>query len=226
MTADVITLLEQIKELEIFETQPLYFVGGTALAHYLEHRISEDIDIISAVPLPHQQITQTLLALGGTKLKDSNAMALRLAGLFPDEYMLKFNLHGIKLEFFAASTPLQKEIIKTAASHPYKKGKLQIIDLSSIAKLKLIALLNRKKSRDLFDFKIMLQRDTLTKDQILEIASKTIREIDSFSMLYDFIEKMKVAEDDEIVYLDEKDPKPLNWDEIHKEVLSLLSSKI
>jgi len=37
---------------------------------------------------------------------------------------------------------------------------------------------------------------------------------------------MQVAEDDEIVYLDEKDPKPLNWDEIHKEVLSLLSSKI
>jgi predicted nucleotidyltransferase component of viral defense system len=53
MTADVITLLEQIKELEIFETHPLYFVGGTALAYYLEHRISEDIDIISTVPLPH-----------------------------------------------------------------------------------------------------------------------------------------------------------------------------
>lgn len=226
MTANVISLLEQLKELDIFETHPLYFVGGTALAYYLEHRISEDIDIISAAPLPHRQITNTIIALGGTKLKDANAMALRLAGLFPDEHMLKFNLHGIKLEFFSASTPLQKEIIKTASLHPYKKGKLQIIDLSSIAKLKLIALLNRKKSRDLFDFKIMLQKNTLTRDQILGIASKTIREIDSFSMLYDFIEKMKVAEDDEIVYLDEKDPKPLNWDEIHKEVLSLLSSKI
>jgi predicted nucleotidyltransferase component of viral defense system len=226
MTADVISLLEQLKELDIFETHPLYFVGGTALSYYLEHRISEDIDIISAAPLPHRQITNTIIALGGTKLNDANAMALRLAGLFPDEHMLKFNLHGIKLEFFSASTPLQKEIIKTASHHPYKKGKLQIIDLSSIAKLKLIALLNRKKSRDLFDFKIMLQKNTLTRDQILGIASKTIREIDSFSMLYDFIEKMKVAEDDEIVYLDEKDPKPLNWDEIHKEVLSLLSSKI
>jgi hypothetical protein len=43
-------------------------------------------------------------------------------------------------------------------------------------------------------------------------------------MLYDFIEKMKVAEDDEIVYLDEKNSEPLKWDEIHKDVLSLLSS--
>ncbi len=34
---------------------------------------------------------------------------------------------------------------------------------------------------------------------------------------------MQVAENDEIVYLDEKNPKPLNWDDIHQEVLSLLS---
>jgi hypothetical protein len=98
--------------------------------------------------------------------------------------------------------------------------------LTSIAKLKLIALLNRKKSRDLFDFKIVLQRDILTKDQILEIASKTITKIDSFSKLYDFINEMKVAKDDEIVYLDEKEPKPLNWDDIHKKVISLLSLKL
>ena len=128
MTVSVITLLDRIKDLEIFETHPLYFVGGTALAYYLEHRISEDIDIISAAPLPHRQITNTITALGGTKLKDANAMALRLAGLFPDEYMLKFDLHGIKLEFFAASTPLQKEIIKTASAHPNQKGKLQVIE--------------------------------------------------------------------------------------------------
>ena len=225
MTADVITLLDQLKEFEIFERYPLYFVGGTALAYYLEHRISEDIDIIGTAPLPHRQITNTIVALGGTKLKDANAMALRLAGLFPDEHMLKFNLHGIKLEFFAASTPLQKEIIKTASSQPYKNGKLQIIDLPSIAKLKLIALLNRKKSRDLFDLKIMLEENTLTKEQILEIASQAIKEIDSFEVFYDFIEKMQVAEDDEMVYLDEKDPKPLNWEEIHKAVLLLLSSE-
>ena len=225
MTANVITLLEQIKELDIFESHPLYFVGGTALTYYLEHRISEDIDIISAAPLPHRQITNAIVALGGTKLKDANAMALRLAGLFPDEHMLKFNLHGIKLEFFAASTPLQKEIVKTASVQPYQKGKLQIIDLTSIAKLKLIALLNRRKSRDLFDFKTVLENDTLTKEQILEIGSKAIKEIDSFSSFCDFIENMQVAEDDEMVYLDEKDPKPLDWDEIHKEVLSLLPSK-
>ncbi len=224
MTANVIALLDQIKELEVFEVHPLYFVGGTALAYYLGHRISEDIDIIGTAPLPHKEITKSIISLGGIKLQDANAMALRLAGLFPDEYMLKFNLHGIKLEFFAASTPLQEEIIQSASFHPYNDGKLQIIDLPSITKLKLIALLNRRKSRDLFDFKTMLEKNILTKEQVLKIASQTIKEIDSYKTLYDFIENLQVAIDDEIVYLDEKEPKPLNWDEMHSEVLSLLSS--
>jgi predicted nucleotidyltransferase component of viral defense system len=224
MTAKVIALLDQIKELELFEKYPLYFIGGTALAYYLKHRISEDVDIIGTAPLPHHDITKTIIALGGIKLKDANAMALRLAGLFPDEHILKFSLNGIKLEFFTASMPLQKEILENASKHTYKEGKLQILDLSSIAKLKLIALLNRKKSRDLFDFKIMLEQNILTKDEMIKTASKLIREVNAFPHFYALLEKMQVSEDDEIVYLDEKDPQPLNWDEIHREVLLLLSS--
>jgi hypothetical protein len=224
MTVRVAKLLEQIKEMELFEQYPFAFVGGTALAYYLKHRISEDIDIISATPLPYRSITDATTALGGTKLNDANAMALRLAGLFPDEYMLKFDLHGVKLEFFAASTPLQKEIVKTASHTPYRNGRLQIMDVSSIAKLKLIALLNRRKSRDLFDFKTILQNNILTEKQIVEVASKTIREIDSASTLFDFVEAMQVPEDDEIVYLDEANPQPLIWVEMHTEVLSLLAA--
>lgn len=222
MTANVIDLLEKLKDLELFETYPLYFVGGTALAYYLNHRISEDIDIIGTAPLPHLHITKTITALGGIKLKDANAMALRLAGLFPDEHMLKFNLEGIKVEFFAASHPIQKEIIQQASNQTYNDGKLKTLDLSAIAKLKLVALLNRRKSRDLYDFSVVLQTRTLTRKQILEVASKTVKEIDSIEALYGFIQNMHVAEDDEIVYLDEHDPQPLDWDIIHKKVLIYL----
>lgn len=224
MTADVISLLEKIKELEIFGDYPLYFVGGTALAYRLGHRVSEDIDIIGIAPLPHREITEAITTLGGTRLNDANAMALRLAGLIPDEYLLKFNVDGIKLEFFAASTPLQNEIVETASILSYKNGKLRMIDLKSIAKLKLAALLNRKKSRDLFDFKILLERKVLTKDEILKVASGTVRDIHSFSAFCAFMKQMQRSEDDEIVYLDEKNPMPLEWNTIHQQVLSLLSS--
>ncbi|WP_169745667.1 hypothetical protein [Sulfurovum lithotrophicum] len=106
--------------------------------------------------MPHRHITETITALGGTKLKDANAMALRLAGLFPDEHMLKFNLHGIKLEFFAASSPLQKEIVKTASVQPYKNSKLHILDLQSIAKLKLIAIVSFKVLLKVLNHKLLI----------------------------------------------------------------------
>ena len=43
---------------------------------------------------------EELYFAGATKLKDQNITALRMAGLFPDEYMLKFVLDNVKLEFF------------------------------------------------------------------------------------------------------------------------------
>jgi hypothetical protein len=46
------------------------------------------------------------------------------------------------------------------------------------------------------------------------------------AQLYAMIEAMHAADDDEMVYLDEKDPAPINWDEIKKEVLWILSPKI
>ena len=97
MTASVKESLEQIKSLEIFNSTGLYFIGGTALAYYLKHRISEDIDIISSESLPYKKITSIILSTGGKKLRGENTVALRMAGLVPDEYMLKFNLDGVKL---------------------------------------------------------------------------------------------------------------------------------
>jgi len=173
MTARVIAALESVKSLEMFENLALYFIGGTALSYYLEHRISEDIDIISTEPLAYKKIISIILSMGGEKLRDENAVALRMAGLVPDEYMLKFNLDGVKLEFFRASTPLQIKIIKDAKASKYLGARLNILDVKSIAKLKLIALLSRNKSRDLFDFKVILEENILSTDEILDIVSRT-----------------------------------------------------
>jgi hypothetical protein len=126
MTAKVIKALESIKDLQIFEESALAFIGGTALAYTLGHRISEDIDIICNKPLAYQNIITSVQSIGGKKLRDENSVALRMAGLFPDEHMLKFNLHGVKLEFFQASTPLQKEILTHATPTPYKKSLLAV----------------------------------------------------------------------------------------------------
>jgi len=223
VTANVIEALDRIKYLSLFD-DAYYFIGGTALAYYLEHRISEDIDIISSKPLAYKDIISAIEALGGRKLRDENAVALRMAGLFPDEYMLKFDLQGVKLEFFQASTPMQKEIIKNAVLSAYEEANLEILDVKSIAKLKFVALLSRNKSRDLFDFKTVLEKELLSHDEILDIAMKT-KQFPSFQQLFHFIENKILPDDDEAVYLDEDTPINLSFNEIKADTLTILREK-
>ena len=224
MTVNVRKALEHIKSLEIFNSTGLYFIGGTALAYYLDHRISEDIDIIATETLQYKKIISIVSRIGGEKLRDENAVALRMAGLVPDEYMLKFNLNGVKLEFFRASTPLQIKILNDAKASKYLEGTLNILDVKAIAKLKLIALLSRNKSRDLFDFKVILEEDILTISEILEIAIQTKYKLETLESLYAFIQTIGEPNDDEVVYLDEEEPINLSFEEIKVATLKALKS--
>jgi len=224
MTVNVTNALEKIKSLALFNDFSLYFIGGTALAYYLQHRISEDIDIISTQTLPYKNIIASIESIGGRKLRDENTLALRLAGLFPDEYMLKFDLHGVKLEFFKASTSMQNSIIANANISKYSDSNLNMLDVKSIAKLKLLALLSRNKSRDIFDFKTVLENKTLNDSEILEIVSQSNKEIKSSKHFYDFILNIEQPKDDEAVYLDEDKPINLTFEEIKESTLSLMKS--
>jgi len=139
MTANVIKALEKIKYSALFDDE-LFFVGGTALSYYINHRISEDIDIVSAQTLNYKTIIPMISSLGAVKIQDENITALRMVGLFPDEYMLKFIIDNVKLEFFQANRPIQKEIFQTATFTTYKDSKIKILDLKSICKLKLVVM--------------------------------------------------------------------------------------
>ncbi|MDF1880562.1 nucleotidyl transferase AbiEii/AbiGii toxin family protein, partial [Sulfurimonas sp. MAG313] len=83
MTANVIKTLDKIKNNSIFN-QELYFTGGTALSCFINHRVSEDIDIVSAQTLNYREIISAMTELGAVKIQDENVTALRMAGLFPD----------------------------------------------------------------------------------------------------------------------------------------------
>ncbi|MEA3523821.1 MAG: nucleotidyl transferase AbiEii/AbiGii toxin family protein [Campylobacterota bacterium] len=157
MTVNVIKTLKKIQGLDLFNYD-LYFIGGTALSYYINHRISEDIDIVSANSLKHKTIMSSMLSINAKKVNDENEFALRLAGLFPDEHILKFNLDGVKVEFFKASRALQLEILNESSFTQFENSNIKILDLKSIAKLKIVALFSREKSRDLFDFGAILDR--------------------------------------------------------------------
>jgi len=221
MTVNVKKALDKISDNEVFNNE-LYFVGGTALAYYLSHRISEDIDIVSSKTLPYRKIISSISALEAIKLQDENVTALRMAGLFPDEYMIKFVLDNVKIEFFQANRPIQKEILSQASFNSFENTKLKILDLKSIAKLKIVALIMRDKSRDLFDFGAILENKILHKDEIVNLFSKVDSKVNSVDDIINFIKLKKEPIADESVYLSETNRIDLNFEEIKNRVINKL----
>ena len=222
MTSNVLKALEKIKNLDLFESE-LYFTGGTALSHYINHRISEDIDLVSKNLLEYKKIISSMLSVGAKKIEDENVFALRLAGLFPDEYILKFVLDGVKIEFFYANREVQKKILKELSYCDFQNSKLKILDVKTISKLKIVALLQREKSRDLFDFGSMCEHQILTLDEILEVTNQS-KNINTKEDLLKFIKVKQEPKDDEAVYLDETNRLDLSFDEIKKQVILQLNN--
>lgn len=221
MTVNVIKTLKKIQGLDLFNYD-LYFIGGTALSYYINHRISEDIDIVSANSLKHKTIMSSMLSINAKKVKDENEFALRLAGLFPDEHILKFNLDGVKVEFFKASRALQLEILNESSFTQFENSNIKILDLKSIAKLKIVALFSREKSRDLFDFGAILDSDILTIDEILELVKK-LTKIETKESLIKYINTKTQPLNDETVYLNEEEQSYLSFSEIQTKVLESIN---
>ena len=162
-----------------------------------------------------------MATIGAKKVDDENIMSLRLAGLFPDEYILKFILDDVKIEFFFANRPIQKEILKELTFTNYENSNLKILDLKLIVSLKLVALLQRDKARDLFDFGSILDNDIMTINEILYIAKES-KNINSKENLINFISNKKEAKNDEAVYLDESNRLDLSFEDIKQQVLTKL----
>ena len=221
MTANVLATLETIKNSELF-TDELYFVGGTALSYYLNHRISEDIDIVSAKTLNYKKIIPLISIYGGVKIQDENVTALKMAGLFPDEYMIKFVLDNVKLEFFQANREIQKKILQEATFNSFENSKLKILDVKSVAKLKIVALIMREKSRDLFDFGAILEHSILSKDEIIKLFITVNTKITSMEDVVVFIKSKKEPQEDETVYLSENNRINLGFEEIKNNVIKCL----
>ena len=222
MTSNVISTLNKIKNLEVFKDE-LYFIGGTALSYFINHRISEDIDIVSPKTLNYKRIISLMSAIVAKKVDDENIMSLRLAGLFPDEYILKFILDDVKIEFFFANRPIQNQILKELTFTNYENSNLKILDLKLIVKLKLVALVQRDKARDLFDFGSILDNNIMSINEILYIAKES-KNINSKENLINFISNKKEAKNDETVYLNETNRLDLSFEDIKQQVLSKLNT--
>ncbi len=173
MTKEIKNLLEKIAHSDIFERYPLYFIGGTALSTYLNHRISYDVDITSQEILLTSAIKAFAYSIKATHIPDPRASTFRInSGKNLEDYYLKFMVDGVKLEFSHFDDELRQNILRNADKHPYiKNSKLKILSLEDIITLKAIALFGRQKSRDLFDMAIILEQSLISMEELERIYS-------------------------------------------------------
>ena len=174
MTNEIKELLEKIKDSDIFERYPFYFIGGTALSTYLDHRISYDIDIVSTEPLPISAIKAFAFPIQARHIPNTRrASVFKInTGKSLDNFYMKFMVDGIKLEFVHFEDDIRQSILNNATFSAYSNNsKLQILSLEDIISLKAIALFDRQKSRDLFDMAIILERKLVSIDELERIYS-------------------------------------------------------
>jgi len=163
--ADIETLLLSLsKDAHVLD---FFFVGGTALGYYLDHRISYGIDLISSSKLDVKSLMALSVTHDARFVPDHDASRFRInTGSDLREYKMAFNIRGIKVEFFYPNDPIRLAIIDKHKQHSPIIHGMKILPIEAIAELKLLAFFARKKIRDLFDILILLQEDRLDIDTI------------------------------------------------------------
>ena len=143
---------------EFFTKHDVRFVGGTALSHLINHRLSEDLDF-AMLELCRCEIEEMMDSYGAEKIGHDNTAvdyALNEGGDLYD-YHLKYILDEIKVEFFSPPfNLLEKEIWIDKPTSRYENTHLKIASFETIMYMKSMAFWNRKKYRDLFDIYYVL----------------------------------------------------------------------
>jgi predicted nucleotidyltransferase component of viral defense system len=160
------SLLEEFSNDDLFSEY--YFVGGTALAYYLNHRISYDIDFVTLKKLNVSRLKTLSVLYDAKYVPDKEASIFRInTGEDLENYKMSFNFNAIKVDFFYPNDLLRISIIKKAQANKEQiYQNINILPLETIADLKVLALLRRSKIRDLFDIYVLLEKDIIGVDLI------------------------------------------------------------
>jgi len=181
-----------------------YFIGGSALAFYLNHRISYDIDLISTEKLDFNRLLALSVRLDGKYIPDPNESMFRInTGEDLREYKMMFNIHGIKVEFFYPNDPVRHAVLEKYKNDFELIEGVKVLSLKGVAELKLLALLRRNKIRDLFDVFVLLDKnvldiDTIDKYTAMEYDKTFVEYIENFKD--DGSESLDFSEENEYSY--------------------------
>lgn len=180
---------EQFNFLELIQKEPqitnrFYFTGGTVLSEfYLQHRLSEDIDLFNESEEVDQSLIDAFLKRISPLLKVRKIKKSQFLGLV--SYILIFeNKEQLKVDFN------YYPFLRIEKGKKYKN--LQIDSIYDIAVNKVHTMFMRTRSRDFVDIYFIMRSVDYTLDQLIKDAKvKFDWHIDQITLASQF---MKVKE--------------------------------
>jgi len=159
---ETLQLLKKIQKIRDFRN--FYLVGGTALALYLGHRKSDDLDLFSQT-----EFTTSIVH----KLPDKSKV------LSLHDNSIELEIDNAKLFFFYFAYPLYKEVIMIES--------IRLADPVDIGLMKLLSLQRRTTRKDIIDL-FFIDKEIIPLDKLLLLFEKHFPK-DSFNS-YDSLKRL------------------------------------
>lgn len=141
------------------------FVGGTALAWHLRHRLSEDLDFfMPALDLDRRaiaKVTDHLLEAFPVKRMPYGRRIEQETlneGYDLDDVQQQYQVGTVKLEFFAGDGRRLIESVQIHSPTPHEFGHIRVATLDALFGMKALSLASRMLSRDLYDIITLCER--------------------------------------------------------------------
>ena len=224
--------LELIMNDDFFLKYDFRFVGGTALSHIINHRLSEDLDFAS-LELPRKEIEDMMNKYNAVKLEHDPTIEDYVTNDgedINDSYM-KFMLNGVKVEFFTPPFNLSEISIWEKDKYSYyENSTLKIASLDTIIYMKTMAFWNRKKYRDLFDIHFILSNKHINANDFINnyLENNITYSIDNLYKKIQATTQFYKRPNDEGINTLVKNPKSYEWyrAEIEKYIYEVLLEKL
>ena len=159
--------LHQKLALELFAASPLahqfYWTGGTALAyHYLQHRLSDDLDFFSSEPFTYEPLYEW----SDMYRKKAGFADFQTRKIFDRHEFLFKNGGELKIEFV-----YYNHTRKTLGKREIKDG-IRVDSLIDMAANKTLALIDRDDPKDIFDLYYLMTRKQMEPKKLLNLVAE------------------------------------------------------
>jgi predicted nucleotidyltransferase component of viral defense system len=223
MTNAAKLLLDKINNDPLFQKHEFRFVGGTALSYHIEHRISEDLDFAFISPLPVFDIKSFAMRYRGSFIPDPKASAFTInSGIDFDTRFMRYMIDGVKVEFFFPEDPFSQMCLSGELTS-YDGSHINILNLIDVSKMKVKALMDRIKIRDLYDVSEILERGILSENDFFTIVYDYKQKDETWVL--DRINTMKEQQDDESLYFADN-REPPTFESLRKKLFDRLDTHL